>query len=60
MHRDLKPKNIMIQSLKEPLVKLVDFDMVKETITCMGSTMNIKGYYESNTSSPLPLRTSDL
>jgi len=50
----------MIQSLKEPLVKLIDFDMVKETITCMGSTMNIKGYYESNTSSPLPLRTSDL
>ena len=60
VHRDLKPKNIMIQSLKEPLVKLIDFDMVKETITCMGSTMNIKGYYERNTSSPLPLRTSDL
>jgi hypothetical protein len=39
---------------------LIDFDMVKETITCMGSTINIKGYYERNTSSPLPLRTSDL
>jgi hypothetical protein len=46
VHRDLKPENIMIKSLEERVVKLIDFDMVKETQTGVGSTMSTKGTRE--------------
>jgi hypothetical protein len=46
VHRDLKPENIMIKSLEERVVKLIDFDMAKETQTGVGSTMSTKGTRE--------------
>jgi cytohesin len=46
VHRDLKPENIMIQNLEDPVVKLIDFDMAKETMTGVGSAMNTKGTRE--------------
>jgi hypothetical protein len=46
VHRDLKPENIMIKSLEEPVVKLIDFDMAKETQAGVGSTMSTKGTRE--------------
>jgi hypothetical protein len=46
VHRDLKPENIMIKSLEERVVKLIDFDMAKETQTGVGSTMSVKGTRE--------------
>ena len=30
VHCDLKPENVMIKSLKEPVVKLIDFGMAEE------------------------------
>jgi serine/threonine protein kinase len=46
VHRDLKPENIMIKSLEERVVKLIDFDMAKETQAGVGSTMSTKGTRE--------------
>jgi hypothetical protein len=46
VHRDLKPENIMIKSLEERVVKLIDFDMAKETQSGVGSTMSTKGTRE--------------
>jgi hypothetical protein len=46
VHRDLKPENIMIKSLEERVVKLIDFDMAKETQKGVGSTMSTKGTQE--------------
>jgi serine/threonine protein kinase len=46
VHRDLKPENIMMKSLEERVVKLIDFDMAKETQAGVGSTMSTKGTRE--------------
>ncbi len=46
VHRDLKPENIMIKSLEQRVVKLIDFDMAKETQAGVGSTMSVKGTRE--------------
>jgi hypothetical protein len=46
VHHDLKPENLMIQNLEDPVVKLIDFDMAKVTITGVGSTISIKGTRE--------------
>ena len=46
VHRDLKPENIMILKLEKPVVKIIDFDMAKETTTGVGSTMSTKGTRE--------------
>jgi hypothetical protein len=46
VHRDLKPENIMIKSLEERVVKIIDFDMAKETQAGVGSTMSTKGTRE--------------
>ena len=46
VHRDLKPDNIMINNLSDRVVKLVDFGLAKETMSGVGSTMNIKGTRE--------------
>ncbi len=45
VHRDLKPQNIMIKS-DERVVKLIDFDMAKETQAGVGSTTSTKGTRE--------------
>jgi serine/threonine protein kinase len=46
VHRDLKPENIMILKLEKPVVKLIDFDMAKDTKTGVGSTVTQKGTKE--------------
>ena len=46
VHRDLKPENIMIKSLEQRVVKLIDFDMARETQAGVGSTMSVKGTRE--------------
>ena len=48
VHRDLKPENIMImiKSLRERMVKLIDFDMAKQTLAGVGSTISTKGTLE--------------
>jgi hypothetical protein len=43
VHCDVKPENIMILNLEKPVVKIIDFDMAKETMTGEGSTISIKG-----------------
>jgi len=44
VHRDLKPENIMIN--KDRVVKLIDFDMSKVTVSGEGSSFTIKGTRE--------------
>jgi serine/threonine protein kinase len=42
VHRDIKPENLMI-NINYQVVKLIDFGLAKETISGVGSTMNMKG-----------------
>jgi hypothetical protein len=44
--KPIVPENIMIKSLQERVVKLIDFDMAKETQAGVGSTMSTKGTKE--------------
>lgn len=45
VHRDLKPENIMVLISRgsDPVAKLIDFGLAKETMSGVGSTMGVKG-----------------